>query len=157
MMCKIKSFSVNWNSVIYCFFKPITKKLEDSRSVEIKVVCSLMYGKKILMCEFSSSSLFLILKHFYLLYFPPTNAIYSSLNSTKMIEQLTLAHVYTPFSRRAVLCEWVWRAGRLPHRFPQNNFSSVYWIFTILGHTIPLLKGKNTVYFRVIRSRSPLL
>jgi hypothetical protein len=29
------------------------------------------------------------------------------------------------------------RSGR-PHRFPHNNFSSVYQIFTKLGHMIPL-------------------
>jgi hypothetical protein len=27
--------------------------------------------------------------------------------------------------------------------FPHDNFSSVYWIFTKLGHMIPLWKGKN--------------
>ena len=41
-------------------------------------------------------------------------------------------------------------AGRRPHRFPHNNFSSVYRIFTKLGHMIPLWKGKNTIYFGVI-------
>ena len=57
-------------------------------------------------------------------------------------------------SRRAVLCDWVWRvvSGR-PHRFPHDNFSSVYRIFTKLGHMIPLGKGKNPIYFRVIRSK----
>jgi hypothetical protein len=34
--------------------------------------------------------------------------------------------------------------------FPHNNFSSVYWIFTKLGHMIPLWKGKNPIYFGVI-------
>ena len=29
-------------------------------------------------------------------------------------------------------------------------FSSVYWIFTKLGHTIPLWKGKNPIYVGVI-------
>ena len=42
--------------------------------------------------------------------------------------------------------------GRL-HRFPHNNFSSVYRIFTKLGHMNPLLKGKNPIYFGVIRSK----
>ena len=34
--------------------------------------------------------------------------------------------------------------------FPHDNFSSVYWIFTKLGHMIPLWKGKNTIYFGVV-------
>jgi hypothetical protein len=34
--------------------------------------------------------------------------------------------------------------------FLHDNFSSVYWIFTKLGHMIPLWKGKNPIYFRVI-------
>jgi hypothetical protein len=49
------------------------------------------------------------------------------------------------------------RAGWREHRFPHNNFSSVYRIFTKLGHMIPLWKGKNPIYFGVIRSKSPLL
>jgi hypothetical protein len=36
--------------------------------------------------------------------------------------------------------------------FPHDNFSSVYWIFTKLGHMIHLWKGKNHIYFWVIRS-----
>ena len=40
--------------------------------------------------------------------------------------------------------------GGRPHRFPHNNFSSVYWFFTKLGHMIPLWKGKNPIYFGVI-------
>ena len=46
--------------------------------------------------------------------------------------------------------------GGRPHRFPYNNFSSVYQIFTKLGHMI-LRKWKNSIYFGVIRSRSLLL
>ena len=34
--------------------------------------------------------------------------------------------------------------------FPHDNFSSVYWIFTKLGHMIPLWKGKNPIYVGVI-------
>jgi hypothetical protein len=34
--------------------------------------------------------------------------------------------------------------------FPHDNFSSVYWNFTKLGHMIPLWKGKNPIYFGVI-------
>jgi len=37
--------------------------------------------------------------------------------------------------------------------FPHDNFSSVYWIFTNLDHMIPLWKGKNPIYFGVIRSK----
>jgi hypothetical protein len=37
--------------------------------------------------------------------------------------------------------------------FPHDSFSSVYWIFTKLGHMIPLWKGKNLIYFGVIRSK----
>ena len=51
------------------------------------------------------------------------------------------------------LCDWVWGTGGHPHRFPHNNFSSVYRIFTKLGHMIPLWKGKNPVYFEVITSK----
>ena len=32
-------------------------------------------------------------------------------------------------------------------------YSSVYRIFTKLGHMIPLWKGKNSIYFGVIRSK----
>ena len=56
---------------------------------------------------------------------------------------------YTPVSRRSVLCDWVWRVGGRPHRFPCNNFSSVYWIFTQRGHMILLWKGDNPIYFGV--------
>jgi hypothetical protein len=62
-------------------------------------------------------------------------------------------YFYAPVSRRAVLCDWVWRVGGRPHRFPHNNFSSVYRIFTKLGHMILLWKGKNPIYFGVIRSK----
>jgi hypothetical protein len=43
--------------------------------------------------------------------------------------------------------------GGRPHRFPHDNFSSVYQIFTKLGHMIPLWKGKNPIYFGVIMSK----
>ena len=43
--------------------------------------------------------------------------------------------------------------GGRPHRFPHNNFSSVYRIFTKLGHMISMWKGKNHIYFGVIRSK----
>jgi hypothetical protein len=52
---------------------------------------------------------------------------------------------------------WLGLAGGHPHRFPLNNFSSAYRIFTKHGHMIPLWKGKNPIYFGVIRSRSLLL
>ena len=70
-----------------------------------------------------------------------------------MVFNATFNNFYTPVSRRAVLCDWVWRAGGCPHRFPHNNFSSVYQIFTKLGHMITLWKRKNPVYFGVIRSK----
>jgi len=37
--------------------------------------------------------------------------------------------------------------------FPHDNFSSVYWIFTKLDHMIALWKGKNPIYFGVIKSK----
>ncbi len=37
--------------------------------------------------------------------------------------------------------------------FPHDNFSSVYWIFIKLDHMIALWKGKNPIYFGVIRSK----
>lgn len=43
------------------------------------------------MCEFSSICLFLNLKYFFAV-FSPTNEMYSNLNSTKMIEQISLVH-----------------------------------------------------------------
>jgi hypothetical protein len=58
-----------------------------------------------------------------------------------------------PITRRAVLCDWVLGADGRPHRFLHNNFSSVYRIFTKLGYMIPLWKGKNPIYFGVIRSK----
>ena len=49
---------------------------------------------------------------------------------------------------------WLGMAGGgRPHRFPHNNFSYVYRIFTNFGHMIPLWKGKNPIYFGVIRSK----
>ena len=42
-------------------------------------------------------------------------------------------------------------AGGRPHRFPHDSFSSVYWIFTKLDHMISQWKGKNPIYFGVIR------
>ena len=48
---------------------------------------------------------------------------------------------------------WLGMAGGRPRMFPINNFSSVYRIFTKLGHMIPLWEGKNPIYFRVIRSK----
>jgi hypothetical protein len=48
---------------------------------------------------------------------------------------------------------WLGMASGRPHRFPHNNFSSVYWIFTKHGHMIPLWMGKNPIYFGVIRSK----
>jgi hypothetical protein len=44
-------------------------------------------------------------------------------------------------------------AGGRPHRFPHNDFSSLYRISTKFGHMIPLWKGKNPIYIGVIRSK----
>jgi hypothetical protein len=52
---------------------------------------------------------------------------------------------------RAVLCDWVGRAGI--HTGFRTITSSVYQIFTKLGHMIPPWKGKNPIYFGVIRSK----
>ena len=76
--------------------------------------------------------------------------------------------VRTPFSEKNVLLEidfrfffflyarletsrimWLGMSGGRPH----NNFSSVYRIFTKFCHMIPLWKGKNPIYFGVIRSK----
>jgi hypothetical protein len=48
---------------------------------------------------------------------------------------------------------WLGMAGGRPHRFPHNNFSSVYRIFTKLGHMITMWKGKNPMYFTIIMSK----
>jgi hypothetical protein len=53
-------------------------------------------------------------------------------------------YFYTPVSRRGRIM-WLGMAGRFPH----NNFSSVYWIFTKLDHMIALWKGKNPIYLGV--------
>jgi hypothetical protein len=37
--------------------------------------------------------------------------------------------------------------------FVENYPMSIYQIFTNLGHMIPLWKGKNPIYFGVIRSK----
>jgi hypothetical protein len=54
---------------------------------------------------------------------------------------------------RDVRIMWLGMAGGRPHRFPHNNFSSVYRICTKLGHMIALWKGKTPIYFGVIRSK----
>jgi hypothetical protein len=49
---------------------------------------------------------------------------------------------------------WLGMAGGgRPHMFLPDNFSSVFRIFTKLGHMIRLWKGKNPIYFGVIRSK----
>ena len=79
--------------------------------------------------------------------------------------------IFYPLSPRTLFCflyarlergriMWLGMAGgRRPHRFPHDKFSSVYWIFTKLGHMIPLWKGKHPIYVGSLgqRSRSPLL
>ena len=44
-------------------------------------------------------------------------------------------------------------AGGRTSTQPHNNFSSVYRIFTKLGHMISMWKGKNSIYCGVIRSK----
>ena len=48
---------------------------------------------------------------------------------------------------------WLGMVGGRPHRFLHNNFGSVYQIFIKPGHMIPRWKGKNPIYFGVIRSK----
>ena len=48
---------------------------------------------------------------------------------------------------------WLGMAGGRPHRFPHNNFSSMYRIFTKLGHMIPLWNAKNPISFGTIRPK----
>ena len=55
----------------------------------------------------------------------------------------SLLYSYAPVSKRSALCDWVWRAG------VHTGFRMIYWIFTKLGHMIPLRKGKNPIYFGV--------
>ena len=48
---------------------------------------------------------------------------------------------------------WLGMAGdgqRASTQVSHDNFCSVYWIFTKLGHMIPLWKGKNPICFGVI-------
>jgi hypothetical protein len=47
----------------------------------------------------------------------------------------------------------IYSNGDLDLMTTKYNFSSVYRIFTTLGHMIPLWKGKNPIYFGVIRSK----
>ena len=65
---------------------------------------------------------------------------------------VALSNFYSPVSRQGRIM-WLGMAGGRPHRFLYNNFSSVYRIFTKLGHMILLWKGKNPIYFGVIRSK----
>ena len=37
--------------------------------------------------------------------------------------------------------------GGRPHRFPHDNFSSVYWIFTKLGHIDSPVEGEEPYLF----------
>jgi hypothetical protein len=57
-----------------------------------------------------------------------------------------------PSRDRAVLCDWVWRAG-VHTGFRTITLVLYNQIFTKLGHMIPLWKGKNPIYFGVIRSK----
>ena len=80
------------------------------------------------------------------------------LNTRKVLLRQVLLYLYFLYARlkmgRIMLLSMAGgRAGGRPHRFPHNNCSSVYRIFTKLGHMIPLWKGKNPIYFGVIRSK----
>ena len=55
--------------------------------------------------------------------------------------------LYASLETGRIMC--LGAAGGRPH----NNFSSIYRIFTKLGHMIPLWKGKNPIYFWVIMSK----
>jgi hypothetical protein len=61
----------------------------------------------------------------------------------------TAYHFYTPSPSRRPYLMWLGMTCRRPH----NNFNSVYRIFTKLDHMIALWKGKNPIYFGVIRSK----
>jgi hypothetical protein len=56
------------------------------------------------------------------------------------VSGLARSSFYTPVSRQGRIM-WLGMAGGRPHRFPHNNFSPVYQIFTKPGHMIPLWKG----------------
>jgi hypothetical protein len=43
--------------------------------------------------------------------------------------------------------------NRVVSTYIVTNFCSGYWIFTKLDHMISLWKGKNSIYFVVIRSK----
>ena len=78
-------------------------------------------------------------------------------NNFEMLDQggMSMIHYFFNFyaPSETGLIMWLGMAGGHPHRFPHNNFSSVYRIFTKLSHMIPLWKGKNPIYFGVIRSK----
>ena len=66
-----------------------------------------------------------------------------------MQEELYRNYFYTPVSRCVI--GYGGRAGRQaggrPHKFPHNNFSSVYRIFTKLGHTYSPVEGEEPYLF----------
>jgi hypothetical protein len=69
------------------------------------------------------------------------------LNHTAVFSQITPFFIYARLETVRIM--WLGMAGGRPHRFMHNNFSSVYRIFTKLGHMIPPWKGKNLIYFGV--------
>jgi hypothetical protein len=74
------------------------------------------------------------------------------LNHTKFLTfRNTVIFLYAHLQTGPIM--WLGMTGRCPHRFPHNNFSYVYQIFTKLDHMIPLWKGKNPIYVWVIRSK----
>jgi hypothetical protein len=59
--------------------------------------------------------------------------------------------VYTPVSRRAVLCDWIWRRGGGSQRIPPHKFN-----FFILPFTLKLSCGNGPVVKNYIYSNSDL-
>jgi hypothetical protein len=72
---------------------------------------------------------------------------------TYFTKEISLKFVDTNFRGLRKNCIFMDLLLGHPHRFLHNNFSSVYRIFTKLGHMNPLWKGKNSIYFGVIRSK----
>ena len=78
------------------------------------------------------------------------NSSYIKLFKTAVFRKI-IANIFIRPSRDGPF--YVIGCGGRPHRFPHDNFSSVFWIFAKLGHMIPPWKGKNPIYFGVIRSK----
>ena len=119
---------------LFFFFAP--KKYLGKRHISAPLYVLVLHLNQIGFCIFSSLSslsssvcMFQNLWSWYLLY----SFLYARLETGRIM--------------------WLGMAGGHPHRFPHNNFSSVYQIFTKLDHMIPLWEGKNPIYVGVIRSK----